>query len=292
MTESHEIDLLVGGLASVRDEELQSLGRGASAEALFEEIAAHPVDRRRLVTRRVRRLALAAAAASIAAAATLVGVEAFTTAPAGAGIEFERREGYLVARVVEMRADPAAMRAAFRDHGLDIDLELVPVSPSLVGEIVASSESGPGIEHLSDPARGCPQETRCGPIGLRIPLAWDGEADIVLGREALASESYVSAGDAFAQGEALHCATGVVGATVAAARGVIDKRGLDVIWHVNEEIDGRVIGRVVEPTAGIGNWIVVAAIPASAGSVHVFAEKSAPASAAFRRLRDKLIAAC
>lgn len=292
MTESHEIDLLVGGLASVRDEELQSLGRGASAEALFEEIAAQPPDRRRLVTRRVGRVALAAAAASIIAAATLVGVEAFNTAPAGAGIEFERRQGFLVVRVVDLRADPAAMRAAFREHGLDIDLELVPVSPSLVGEIVASSDSALGIEHLSDPARDCPQETRCGPIGLRIPLAWGGEADIVLGRAARDGENYVSAGDAFARGEALHCATGFVGATVAAARGVLDRRDLDAIWHVNEEVDGRVVGRIVESPASVDDWIVVAAIPASAGSVHVFAEKSAPATAAFTRLRDKLNVGC
>jgi hypothetical protein len=128
VTERHEIDVLVGGLATVRDEELAWLGRGGSARALYEEITAQPVGRPWVLTRRVRRFALAAAAASLVAAATLIGVEAFTP-PAAAGIDFERREGYLVARVVDLRADPDAMRAAFREHGLDIDLELVPVLP-------------------------------------------------------------------------------------------------------------------------------------------------------------------
>jgi hypothetical protein len=290
VNERHEIDVLVGGLASVSDAELQRLGRGTSAEVLFDEITQR-VEGRRLFTRRVGRFALAAAAASIVAAATLVGMEAFTS-PAGAGIEFERRNGYLVARVVDLRADPDAMRAKFREHGLDIDLELVPVSPSLVGEIVASSESSPGIQHLSDRGRGCPQETRCGPIGLRIPLGWDGEAEITLGREARASEGYVSAGDAFASGEALHCVTGVVGATVTAARGVLDRRRLDAIWHADEKIDGAMVGRIVESPAGIENWIVVHAIPASPGSVHVFAEQTAPAGATFRSFRDRLNAGC
>jgi hypothetical protein len=291
VSERHDIDVLVASLPSVRDEDLHWLGREASAEALFEEITAQRVSRRGLFTRRVRRLALAAAAASIVAVATLIGVEAFT-APAGAGIEFERRQGYLVAQVVDLRADPDAMRAKFREHGLDIDLKLVPVSPSLVGEIVASSDSGPGIEHLPDRARGCPEETRCGPIGLRIPLGWDGEAEIVLGRKAEGAEGYVSAGNAFAPGEALHCATGIVGATVAAAQGVLDRRGLDAIWHVDEEIDGAVVGRIVESPAGIQDWVVADAIPASAGSVHLFAEETASDSAASKKFRDKLSAGC
>ena len=291
MSERHDIDVLVASLPSVRDEDLHWLGREASAEALFEKITAHRVSRRGLFTRRVRRIALAAAAASIVAVATLIGVEAFT-APAGAGIEFERRQGYLVAQVVDLRADPDAMRAKFREHGLDIDLKLVPVSPSLVGEIVASSESGPGIQHLPDRARGCPEELRCGPIGLRIPNGWDGEAEIVLGREAQASETYVSAGDVFAPGEALHCATGVIGATVAAAGQVLERRGRDAIWHVDETIDGAVVGRIVESPAGIEDWIVTDAIPASSDSVHLFAQESAPANARFRALRDKLSAGC
>ena len=292
MIERHEIDVLVRGLASVRDEELRGLGQAASAGALYEEITAQPVGRRRVLSLRRRRFALAAgAAASVVAAVTLIGAEPCTS-QAAAGIEFERREGHLIARVVDLRADPDAMRAAFREHGLDIDLELVPVSPSLVGEIVASSESDPGIQHLSDRARGCPEETRCGPIGLRIPLGWDGEAEIVLGRKAEGSEGYVSAGNAFAPGEALHCATGIVGATVAAAQGVLDRRGLDAIWHVDEEIDGAVVGRIVESPAGIQDWVVSDAIPASAGSVHLFAEETASDSAAAKKFRNRLSVGC
>jgi hypothetical protein len=197
---------LMERLAPVRDWELRPLHETEAARALFEAIVAEPAPGhsrqqrfRHTLGRRRWRVVAAATAASVLAVVALLGLEALAP-PAAAGIEFARGDGYLMARVVDIRADPDAMREAFRERGLEIDLELVPVSPSLVGEIVASSESEPGIEDIPDPARGCPQELRCGPIGLRIPLDWDGEAQIVLGRAARPAESYVSAGDAFAPG--------------------------------------------------------------------------------------------
>lgn len=290
MISSHELDTLVAELATVHDEELQPFVRRPSAEALFEKITAEPAQRRRLLTGRIARLSAAAAAPIVAAAALIFVLD--SAPPAAAGIAFERRTGYLIARVVDLRTDPDAMRAAFRERGLDIDLELVPVSPSLVGEIVASSESDPGIEHLPDRARGCPQELRCGPIGLRIPVGWEGEAQIVLGRKARASEAYVSAGDAFAPGEALHCATGVVGARAAAAMNVLDRRGIDAIWHADEEVDGGMVGRIVDSPETIEDWIVVGAVPASAATVHVFAERRAPTDDAFEASAERANAGC
>jgi hypothetical protein len=291
MKQAQRLDELMERLAPVRDRELRSLRETEAARALFEAIVAEPAPGhsrprrfRHTLGRRRWRVAVAATAASVLAVVALLGLEALAP-PAAAGIEFARGDGYLVARVVDLKADPDAMRAAFQERGLDIDLELVPVSPSLVGEIVASSESEPGIEDIPDPARGCPAEPRCGPIGLRIPIDWDGEAQIVLGRAARPSESYVSAGDAFAPGEALHCAAGVIGATVARARAVLDGRALAVIWHVNEEVDGEVVGRTVDSPNRILDWVVVQAIPASPGSVHVSAEETAP-SRGFRRVSE------
>jgi hypothetical protein len=288
----HRVDELVEALAPVHDLELRSLRETQAAQSLREAIVAEPARGRQrrwrgrhVLGSRRWRVSLAATATAVVAVGVLIGVEAFAP-PAAAGVEFARSDGYLMARVVDLRADPDAMRAAFRERGLDIDLELVPVSPSLVGEIVASSESEPGIEDIPDPARGCPEELHCGPIGLRIPLDWDGEAQIVLGRAARPSESYVSAGDAFAPGEALHCATGVIGATVGSARAVLDRRGLAVIWHIEEKVDGEVVGRIVESPDGILDWVVVRAIPASAGSVHLFAEETASSDPGLRRVTE------
>jgi hypothetical protein len=287
---SRDVDALVASLAPLQDEELEPFARRSSAEVLFAEITSERAQRRRLVAGRLVRLAAAATAAIVAAAAIIVALD--PASPAAGGIAFERRTGYLIARVVDLRADPDEMRAAFRERGLDIDLELVPVSPSLVGEIVASSESAPGIDYLPDRARGCPQELRCGPIGLRIPLGWEGEAQIVLGREPQASETYVSAGDAFAPGEALQCATGVLGATVRAAASVLDRRGVDAIWHVDEEIDGRVVDRMADSSEGIEDWIVIRVVPASAATVRVFAARSAPTEDAFAAFAKKVNAGC
>jgi hypothetical protein len=284
VSERQHIDKLVKHVAPVRDEDVLSLTRSEAAEALFDDIVARPeLDRPRSPHRRSylslrvtwRRGAVAVATACVLAVALLIGATTFTS-PAAAGVEIQRQGGYLVATVVDLNADPEAMRAAFRERGLDIDLTLVPVSPSLVGEIVAMSDDRPGIEHLPDKARGCPEELRCGPIGLRIPLGWSGHADVTLGRRARPEEMFVSSGSAFAPGEALHCVTGVIGATVASARAELSRRGIEPIWHADE----RGYGRILESPDSILDWVVVNAIPASAGSVHLFAEEAPPRESA------------
>lgn len=280
MSERQQIDDRVRHVAPVRDEDVVSLTRSEAAEALFQEIIAGREPRRH--RRRYpslglmwRRGVVAVATACLIAAGLLIAAPRLTS-PAAAGVEITRQGGYLVATVVDLNADPEAMREAFRERGLDIDLRLVPVSPSLVGEIVAMSDDRAGIEHLPDRARGCPEELRCGPIGLRIPLAWEGHADVTLGRRTRPGETYVSSGSAFAPGEILHCVTGVIGASVANARSELSRRGIQPIWHADE----RGYGRILESPESILDWVVVGAIPASADSVHLFAEESAPRDAA------------
>lgn len=296
MSDTQHIDDLVARIAPVRDEQVVFLTHTDAARALLEEITAQPglIRRRGLrgsLSPTWRRLAVAAAIVSLVAAGLLVGAERLTS-PAAAGIEIKRQGGYFVATVVDLNADPEAMRAAFRAHGLDIDLELVAVSPSLVGEIVAMSDDRSGIEHLSDEARGCPAELRCGPIGLRIPLDWDGHAEVSLGRQARVGETYVSAGNAFAQGEILHCVPGVIGASVASVRTELSLRGIGPIWHVDERIGGASYGRILESPDGILDWVIVEAVPASPRSVHLFAEPSAPHDPGWTAFRDTVNAGC
>ena len=280
MTETQHIDDLVRHVAPVRDVDVVSLTHSEASDALFDEIIAEREPRRHRrrypsLSRMWHRGAVAVATAALIAVGILIAAPRLTS-PAAAGVEITRQGGYLVATVVDLNADPDAMREAFRERGLDVDLTLVPVSPSLVGEIVAMSDDRPGIENVPDRARGCPEELRCGPIGLRIPLAWNGHADVTLGRRAGPGETYVSSGSAFAPGEILHCVTGVIGAEVANARGELSRRGIRPIWHADEEG----YGRILDSPDSILDWVVVDAVPASAGSVHLFAEESAPRESA------------
>ena len=119
---------------------------------------------------------------------------------------------------------------AFAAHGLDITLKLVPVSPSLVGSVVymGTSEGASDIQVLHSATREAPG----GPlsIGLRIPVDFQGQADIVLGRAARPGETYVSTGDAFAPGEALY-KSGLMGLRVSEAVGRLKELGLTAEWR-------------------------------------------------------------
>lgn len=304
---SHPIDSVVAEIARVHDEELVAERYSDGARALFEGIVSTPVAdapsgggrrakradsvraRERPVARRVSLLA--AAVCALAAGFAVAGQMLLDAPTAAAGVEIARTNRFFVARVVDLNADPDAMRAAFRERGLDIELRLVPVSPSLVGEIVAMSDTAEGITGLPDPETGCPEEMRCGPIGLRIPLDFRGEADITLGREAEAGELYVSAGDAFAPGEVLHC-SGLLGAPVRHARDALARRGVRAVWHVDELIDGSHVGRTVESPEEILDRFVVEASPRSSGSVDVFTAEAVPDSPQYERYRAAMNEGC
>jgi hypothetical protein len=61
-----------------------------------------------------------------------------------AALSFTRDSGYLDVIVRDPVAGPARYRAEFAAHHLRITLQLVPVSPSLVGTVVYMGISGPG----------------------------------------------------------------------------------------------------------------------------------------------------
>src|SRR6266542_3213742 len=161
---------------------------------------------------RVRRwavpVAIAAAAAAILLALSITLPAGFPggTRRATAAVSFTEDGQYIVAVIQDPQADSEALSAAFAQHGLDITLKLLPVSPSFVGKVVEEDTSGGSsdIETLFDDNADCttPGSTSC-PIGLRIPLDFHGQANITLGRAGEPGEEYASVNDAFAPGELL-----------------------------------------------------------------------------------------
>jgi len=204
--------------------------------------------RPRSATRR-RRVVLAFAAAVALVALVAIGAVLFRPAPAAAGVRFSTTHGFIVARVTDPTASAAQLRAAFAEHGLDITLQLLPVSPSLVGTVIVISSEGSGIEALQGGkcitgGGGCP-------VGLRIRSTYRGHAEITLGRRARPGEMYDSTASAFAPGEPLHC-SGLVGARVTRAAAALKARGLSATWR--PYLDS---GNTELSPASVGNFFVI-----------------------------------
>ncbi|MCD6015120.1 MAG: hypothetical protein K0R88_1204 [Solirubrobacterales bacterium] len=231
-------------LSPLTDRELDSLAAGPEARLLLEEIIATPREPAnstsrhgrapRAASRRPRsgRLALAAGVAALAAAVvvTAPGLLGGDSGTAAAGVRFETRGEYILARVTDPFAAADELDAAFEAEGLDIGLSLAPVSPSLVGAVIYVAESGDPRPIESIPGGACVTGGGRCPIGLRIPRDYSGQGEITLGRPAAPGEEYVSTADAFAPGEALHCA-GEPGSTVGELLPALEASFAAVEWR-------------------------------------------------------------
>lgn len=271
MTSQDQSIEMLRWLASVRDENLAPLLRSKGARSLFDAIvneddAAPPLSDRRQRGlwwhRRRGKVAIRALAGATAAAVgfgVVLGSSVITPGPAVANIQFTTRDGYIVALVTDPEAATEELDGAFAARELDIELELVPVSPSAVGTVTAIG--GDQIDGIQTLAGDCATPGGACPIGLRIPVDFDGQAEIQLGREAHPGERYVSAGNAFAPGEVLHC-SGLLGASVEQAAEILRGRQLDATWHrddrTNKIVDaGAVSGYVTAATAVARDQVVL-----------------------------------
>jgi hypothetical protein len=223
----------VRDLARVSDDQLSDLSRGPGAQLLLSEILTTPLPARapaRAKIRRPRVRALAAATAAVAAVAlAIAGFGWLRPQPAAAGVAFHTDGRYIVADVTDPFAARDSLNAAFQQEGLDIKVNLLPVSPSVVGSVVYVGGSGSdGIQSIQSGA--CVTGGGGCPVGLRIPRDFSGQADITLGRSARAGEGYASSASAFAPGEELHC-SGLLGISSERAAAELRSRGISAEWQ-------------------------------------------------------------
>jgi hypothetical protein len=230
----NDLDVRLAGWNPVPDEDVANAADSSEAARLLTVTLRQPAPgaRRRMSAR--RRISLRTGIAVVAAAVAVVA--AIGLWPSGAHprpgrgatpglhlIAFSAGHGTITARITDPYAAASQLTAVMRAHGLDIRIQAVPVSPSLVGTIVYTD--APIIHTLWKPA--C-RVTGC-PVGLVIPASFTGQATIAVGRPARHGEMYESMADAFAPGEVLHC-SGLQGAPVAAALPVLRKLGLTASW--------------------------------------------------------------
>lgn len=151
----------------------------------------------------------------------------------GASVElvaFSKSGANVVARITDPFAAASQLDAAFHSHGIDISVQVLPVSPSLIGSIVyvgspASVDIAP--IHAGKCLAGGTQCT----VGLVIPAGFHGPADVTVGRAARPGERYASADDSFGPGEALHC-SGILNNPVSEATPALKSRGLSPEWRI------------------------------------------------------------
>jgi hypothetical protein len=212
MTDSTHAEWSVARLARVRDEELDGLEASTAARILLASlVAGHvcphgPAASRWWGGRPARRLALAAAAAVAVTVAVVVGPSLLAggtggaTSYANSAIEVTREGRFFVARIKDPLADRAKYVEAFRAVGKDVDIELAPVSPRLVGQLLESSSGGSsGLSHVevhTDFVSAGPESVDCALLParcmlvIRISVNTTGWVRYKLGRAALPGETY------------------------------------------------------------------------------------------------------
>ncbi|MGW5162981.1 hypothetical protein ACWEPN_46520 [Nonomuraea wenchangensis] len=288
MRDIDEINELLRPLARISPDEPGGRAGGARAQALFADIIAQERDTKAAaLPRRPRRRALLGIAASgvlvlgVVLGPGLLGGAA--TSYANSAVEIHEEAGTYVARIKDPYADQRKFSEAFRSLGLNVELRVIPVSPSAVGEIVSL---GGGATPMNVPigARREPADCDLTDSGcfmvVTVPAAIKGTPGGVhfdLGRPAEPGESYENDWQSATRpGEPL-AGVKVSGRTVDEVLDEVGRRGLGVEFRRVVVHEG---GYKVEPLAADqagGDWIVFKAVPARAGVVglEVTAERQA-----------------
>jgi len=177
-------------------------------------------------TRRLRTGAAAlVAATSLAAVSLLVSM---SPAPAGAA-------GVVRADITSRHEAARQLAAVFKSHHFGISVVQLPVSPSLVGSILATKTTGhsTGNDGILGRITGtCAGGARVCTKGLLLASHFSGHMLVMVGRAAKPGEKYAESAEVFRPGELL-AGSSLLGTTVAAAVPVLGRLDLSVLWKVD-----------------------------------------------------------
>ncbi|MEU8150986.1 hypothetical protein [Nonomuraea sp. NPDC048901] len=282
----------ISELARVTDERLAGQASGAGARALLAAIveekpgpatatatAAAAAGRRAPRSRRARRLLVGLAATAALAAAAVMGpvllerIPGTATSYANTAIDIELRGDEYIARIKDPFADHALYGEGFQALGLNIGVDLIPASPTRVGEIVRYGFAGTTrADRLGGGLKpeGCTLDQEGCFLTATVSKGFKGRGVFYLGRPAKPGEKYQAFAEAGRKGEMLegYDADGrTVGKVAAEAR----RRGLRVVFRIIEpNPDGNGFGMGRDQSAKVGDhWYVWAAEPEQAGTVRL-----------------------
>ncbi|MEV4098153.1 hypothetical protein [Streptosporangium saharense] len=233
--DADEIGTALGRLARVAPGASAGDPSGAGARALLASITTEP--RVPVVTRRYgpRRLVPGLAVAALLAVGIVVGPgllgggHGVALSYASSEIDVRKEGDAYVARVKDPFADRAAYRRAFQAVGLDVELLVVPVSPSQVGALIESGSKGGGpgtaLSAGIEGPQGCTVPQRGCYLLVRLPANVGGKTWFTVGRPARPGEDYAGHNSATLPGEAL-AGVRVSGRTVGQVMAEVRGRGL------------------------------------------------------------------
>lgn len=247
----NDIDRRLADWNPVRAEDVVDAGHSVEANALLKRILTQPMattPRLRWSHRKVAaRLVWAAGLAATIVATVVIAVILW---PAGTSrtptrinppqaqlVAFTTQGEDIVAEITDPLAAADQLTAVFQAHGLNIHVQTLPVSPSLVGTIVYSDV--PIIRSLHAGKCLSGGGTSC-EVGLVIPADFAEEANVAVGRAGQPGETFASSADVFGSGEILHC-SGILGQPAASAVSVLQEKGVTAAWMVNGQ-------RIEDPT--------------------------------------------
>jgi hypothetical protein len=104
-------------------------------------------------------------------------------------VEFTHRGGSLVVKITDPDSPVSQLDAIFRAHGLRIKINVIPVSPGLVGTIIYSDI--PATQELQGGDCRMGGGGRCW-IGFILPSGFAGSGNLTIGRQARPGEKYMS----------------------------------------------------------------------------------------------------
>jgi len=209
-----------------------------------------------------------------------------TAVPPAAAVEITTDGDYLEVRFLDLSAEEDTIEAAIREAGLDVDINLVPVSPSLVGTLVASSETPRSRDTIAWEYT-APSEAGV-PSAVRVPTSYQGVLSLTIGRPAQPGESYASAAiSAELPGELLHCGS-ITGATASHAANVATERGVTVRWV--DDTTRKQLG--TQLPSRYGDWYVIATAPIVDDEVRVELGPAPPEDGRTPEFKEALQAGC
>ncbi|GAA4225537.1 hypothetical protein FHR32_002217 [Streptosporangium album] len=295
----NDIDRIVAGIAPD-----PGPGMTPGARELFDEITTAPAVapgrfHRWFATRPARRwsagrpvsparrfaVPIVAGLATAAMALGWVLPGGYGTSPASAALDIRQEGDYYVITVKDLYADPESYERELQARGIGITLSVDSAPSSLDGRMMVMDPQADGLSNAqqqerkdlittTDRAGACYRPEVSCPIGLRVPVAYKGRAEISLARKGRPGEMYRLRVSLAAPGEPLHCVA-FVNRTLDEVRPLLQKRGIGL----------KFVGNEGTPASVPGSWYVHDGVLESATSALMLVsptrKKLAPPEAEF-----------
>jgi hypothetical protein len=224
--------------------------------------------------RRPRRLlVLGTAAATLAAAVTLVlalPIGGPATEYANAAVAIDRHADQFTVTVIDPTAERERFEEAFRAVGLNVTVKIIPTAPEYVGAIVGPIAPD-GFKWSGHLGRSTPKKcgnTHC--AAFSVPSDYPGRIAFGIGRAAAPGERYAET-DLYAPGQEPLDDHTVSGKTVEAARAALRERGLTVHYRLTwKHADGGYFDQSVPAERVKDTWIVDGGQKSSSDGVDLY----------------------